>query len=270
MKSSRKLAAGTKDGSLHTTGSAPALIRADSVCLEYPLHNTLLARFGRGRKSLTKRFQAIRDITLQLLPGETLGIVGRNGSGKSTLSYVLAGVYQPDHGTVVRRGTVQLLTLGPGFHPDLTGRENVYVSAGLLGIGMSAARALVPDIQEFAELGPFFDEPVRTYSSGMRGRLGFAVATAIEPDILIIDEIMATGDRAFRDKAMQRMQNFRDSARGVVFISHNPGQVRSLCSRVIWLDKGEIVMAGEASEVLKEYTKFSKNPATYFTSSGGG
>lgn len=253
------------DAAGDTQGEGAPLINVADVSLSFPLHVTVIGRFRGNAHGGRRRFMALNGINLELRAGDRLGIVGRNGSGKSTLAYVLAGVYKPDRGRVKINGTAQLLTLGPGFHPDLTGRENVYASAGLLGLRRQEARKLIPEIEAFAELGPFFDESVRTYSSGMRGRLGFAVATAIGPDILIIDEVMATGDRAFRDKAMRRMKSFQDTARAMVFISHNPGQVKSLCNRVIWMHQGQIVLEGEPAKVISEYNQFSRSPDKYFS-----
>ena len=174
---------------------------------------------------------ALRDISFTVHEGETLGVIGAKWLRKSTLSMICSGVLIPDRGKVRVHGRVQLLALGVGFKIELSGRENVFISGSLLGLNKKEIKARMKEIEEFAELGEFIDEPVRTYSSGMRSRLGFAVATAVKPDILVLDEIMATGDKAFQDKAMRRMREMRGLARSVIVGSHNPGQLRKLSTR---------------------------------------
>jgi ABC-type polysaccharide/polyol phosphate transport system ATPase subunit len=173
---------------------------------------------------------------------------------------VCGGVLVPDRGKVTVHGRVQLLALGVGFKNELSGRENVFISGSLVGLSKKDIKSHMTDIEAFAELGEFMDEPVRTYSAGMRSRLGFAIATAVKPDILILDEIMATGDKAFQDKAMQRMREMRGLARSVIVVSHNPGQLRKLATRVLWLEKGRTIMLGDPKEVLNAYDNFCKNP----------
>lgn len=207
-----------------------------------------------------KSFWALKDISFTLYEGETLGIIGRNGSGKSTLSMICSGVLIPDRGKVRVHGRVQLLALGVGFKTELSGRENVFISGSLMGLSKKEIKARMDEIEDFAELGEFMDEPVRTYSSGMRSRLGFAVATAVRPDILVLDEIMATGDKAFQDKAMRRMREMRGLARSVIVVSHNPRQLRKLSSRVLWLEKGRMFMIGQPKEVLNAYDNFCQSP----------
>ena len=211
-----------------------------------------------------KSFWALRDVSFAVLEGETLGVIGRNGSGKSTLSMICSGVLVPDTGNVSINGRTQLLALGVGFKLELSGRENVFISSSLLGLSKKEINSRMDEIEEFAELGEFMDEPVRTYSSGMRSRLGFAVATAVKPEILILDEIMSTGDKAFRAKAMKRMRDMRGLARSVIVVSHNSGQLRKLSTRVLWLEKGRMIMLGEPKQVLNAYDNFCKNPAKWF------
>ncbi len=216
------------------------------------------SKYKNLRKS--KDYWALRGINLRLLEGETVGFIGRNGSGKSTISRLISGSLLPDEGRVVTKGKVQLLALGVGFRPNMTGRENVIISGTLLGLTRRRILESVDEIIEFTELGDFIDEPVRTYSAGMKSRLGFAVSTVVCPDILILDEVMSTGDAAFRKKAEERMEKMRDRTKTVLIVSHSPAQLRELCSRVIWLDKGRVVLDGKVGEVLPHYQKFCKNP----------
>ncbi len=214
--------------------------------------------FKRLKKS--KYFWALRQISLTIFEGETLGIIGRNGSGKSTLTMICGKVLVPDEGEVIVNGRVQLLALGVGFKAEMSGRENIYISGSLMGLSKRQIDEQMNDIESFAELGEYIDEPVKTYSSGMRSRLGFAVATAVRPDLLILDEIMATGDKAFRDKAMQRMNEMQSLARSVIVVSHNPGQLRKLSTRVLWMEKGRKIMLGDPTMVLNSYNEFCKDP----------
>ncbi len=207
-----------------------------------------------------KEFWALKGVNLNLHEDEKIGVIGRNGSGKSTISRVISGSLIPDHGSVTTKGKVQLLALGVGFRPMMTGRENVMISGSILGLSRSFIREKMDEIEEFSELGDFFDEPVRTYSSGMRSRLGFAVSTIVNPDILILDEVMSTGDAAFRQKANVRMDEMREQTKTVIIVSHSPAQVRELCNRVVWFDQGEILMDGGVEEVLPVYQEFCKAP----------
>jgi len=175
----------------------------------------------------------------------------------------MAGTLHPDHGEVIRNGRVQLLALGVGFRPELTGRENVLLSGTLLGLTRKEVMRNMTDIIVFSEIGEFIDEPMRTYSSGMRGRLAFAVATAVKPEILILDEAMSTGDQSFSSKADERMQSMRANAGTVVMVSHNVKQLGNLCSRVIWLEKGRLVMDDEPEVVIAHYNDFSRDNATW-------
>lgn len=203
---------------------------------------------------------ALRDINFTLKEKEIVGIVGRNGSGKSTLSLVCAGVFKPDTGRISIQGKVQLLALGVGFKRELTGRENVFIGASLLGLSRKKIQRLLPEIEAFAELGEFIDEPVRTYSSGMRSKLGFAVSTVVEPEILILDEALSVGDKAFQDKAMARMRHMQQKAKSVLIVSHNPSQLKKFCTRVIWMEKGKLMMDGDPGNVIYSYENFCKNP----------
>lgn len=238
------------------------LLRLENVGLYY--RRSARSILGRNRQlRRSRRFWALRGVDLSLGRGESLGLVGRNGSGKSTLAKVCAGVLAPDGGTVAINGGVHLLALGVGFRPELTGRENVLVGGVLLGLSRREVLARMDEIEAFAQLGDFLDEPLSTYSTGMRSRLGFAVSTAVRPDVLILDEVMSTGDESFRLRAEDRMRTLRGEAGAVIVVSHNAGQVRRLCDRVVWLERGRVLMDGPADEVLGRYAEFCKGPEAW-------
>lgn len=228
-----------------------------SLCYERSARRFLSIQRNLREK---RKFWALKNISFSILEGETVGVIGRNGSGKSSLSMLCSGVLLPDKGKVTINGKAQMLAIGIGFKVELTGRENIYISGSLMGLSKQEINSKMADIVSFAELDDYTDEPVRTYSSGMRSRLGFAIATVVKPDILILDEILAVGDKAFKDKAMQRMRKMQGMVRSAIIISHNPGQLRKLCTRVIWLEKGRMLMMGEPKEVLNAYENFCKNP----------
>ncbi|MGH8522818.1 MAG: ABC transporter ATP-binding protein [Gammaproteobacteria bacterium] len=214
---------------------------------------------GKRRSTKGEYYWALNNVSFSIAEGEMVGIVGRNGSGKSTLCMLLAGTLHPDHGEVIRNGRVQLLALGVGFRPELTGRENVLLSGTLLGLTRKEVVRNMADIIAFSEIGEFIEEPIRTYSSGMRSRLAFAVATAVKPEILILDEAMSAGDQSFSSKAYERMQSMRANAGTVIMVSHDVKQLEKLCSRVIWLEKGQVVLDGDPLSILAQYTEFSKD-----------
>ncbi len=254
-----------KDSNIRTIpeDNGRPMICLDDVTLTFRRSVSLLDRLLRSKRSRKARFTALSRISLRVYEGDILGIIGRNGSGKSSLSMVCTSVYRPDSGTVSTRGTVQLLTLGLGFQNQLTGRDNVFINGSLLGFSSRQLKKRMDDIKEFADIGDFFDEPVKTYSSGMRSRLAFAIATAIRPDILILDEIMSTGDKEFREKAIKRIRNLGEIAKCAIVISHNPTQVKKMCNRVVWLEQGRLVMQGDPRDVLGKYSEFCKNPADW-------
>lgn len=203
-----------------------------------------------------KEFTALSGIEIEVEQGETIGIIGRNGAGKSTLLKVVSRVLVPTEGRVWIRGRVSpLLELGAGFHPELTGRENVSLNATLLGHSMRDVQERMDEIIDFAEIGAFIEAPLRTYSSGMVARLGFAVATAWEPEILILDEVLSVGDEAFRRKCQARMENFRKGGTTTFLVSHAMETVQTMCSRVMWLDHGRLMAVGEPKEVIQAYRK---------------
>lgn len=202
-------------------------------------------------------FWALQDVNLHLEAGQSCGIIGRNGSGKSTLLKLISGVTRPSSGTVEVAGRVgALLELGTGFHPEYTGRENIYFSAAMLGLEGAETEALVPEIIAFAELDDFIDQPVKTYSSGMYMRLGFAVATTIRPDILITDEVLSVGDEAFQKKCIRRMEGFLDQGKTLLFCSHSMYHVQKLCQKALWLDHGRVRAWGGAAEVTLAFEDY--------------
>ncbi len=209
------------------------------------------ATFGVLRRS--RDFWALRDIDLNVEPGTSLGILGRNGAGKSTLLQIVSGVLQPTTGTVRTEGKLVMLQMGAGMNPEFTGRENVMLNGLILGIDRRKLLERFDEIEAFADIGEFMDQPVKTYSSGMRARLGFAVAVNVEPDILIVDETLSVGDAVFRHMCLQKMKEMRDRGTTILFVSHGLGQVKSFCNRAILLHKGRLLFHGETAETLDRY-----------------
>ena len=218
--------------------------------------NTLkekIIRFGKNKKEI---HHVLKNINLSIMPGETVGLIGVNGSGKSTLLKLMTKIIYPTTGKIEVNGKLtSLLELGAGFHQDFSGRENIYFNASIFGLTKSEIDARINDIIEFSELGEFIDTPVRTYSSGMYMRLAFSVAINVDADILLIDEILAVGDKHFQDKCMEKMKELKKQGKTMVFVSHSADSVKSLCDRAIWLYNGEIKMDGPSDNVLEEYIK---------------
>ncbi|MGH9428706.1 MAG: polysaccharide ABC transporter ATP-binding protein, partial [Terriglobia bacterium] len=211
----------------------------------------LFARFGR---SYGRDFCALQDVSFEVGRGEAVGIIGRNGSGKSTLLQILAGTLSPSQGEVSVQGRVAaLLELGSGFNPEFTGRENVYLNASLLGLSRKQTDACFEEIARFAEIGQFIDQPVKTYSSGMVIRLAFAVQTAIEPEVLIIDEALSVGDFFFQQKCAKRMRELREKGTTLLFVSHDMSVVRDLCQRAAYLRKGKLAYFGNSAQAIQHY-----------------
>lgn len=209
--------------------------------------------FRRGADQ-TQAIWALRDVSFQIKPGEVVGIVGRNGAGKSTLLKVLSKITEPTSGSVRVHGRVaSLLEVGTGFHEELTGRENIYLNGSILGMRKKEVDARLDEIVSFAGVEQFLDTPIKRFSSGMRLRLGFAVAAHLDPDILIIDEVLAVGDAGFQKKCLSAMENLRSGGRTVLFVSHNMAAVENLCSRCIWIDAGRNRQDGSAREVIEAY-----------------
>lgn len=197
----------------------------------------------------------LRGISFSVEPGEALGIIGVNGTGKSTLLKMIVGTVAPTEGGAAISGRVAaLLELGMGFHPEFTGRQNIYMAGQLMGLNSAEISSLIPDIESFAEIGDYFDSPIRVYSSGMQVRLAFAVATAIRPDVLIVDEALSVGDAYFQHKCFNRIRKFREDGTTLLIVSHDPGMVKSFCDRAILLDAGGLVKNGRPEEVLDYYS----------------
>jgi lipopolysaccharide transport system ATP-binding protein len=201
--------------------------------------------------------QVLDNLDLKINQGERVGLVGRNGAGKSTLLRIIAGIYPPMAGTVWRHPekTIALLSLGLGFQGDLSGRDNAFLAAMLQGMTKKEARSHLEAIGEFTELGDYYDQPVKTYSSGMRSRLGFATALLLETDILLIDEILAVGDNAFRKKARQALAQKLDADKTVMLVHHAEQAIKEVCTRALWLESGRVRMDGAVEEVLASYNK---------------
>ncbi len=206
-----------------------------------------------GRKPET--FAALKDVSFKLKRGESMAVVGPNGAGKSTLLGLVAGLSRPDVGSIAVNGRIAaLLELGSGFHHDLTGSENVTLNAALLGLTRKRTAELFDEIIEFSGIPhEFIDEPIRTYSSGMVMRLAFSVAINMDPDVLLVDEVLAVGDAAFQEKCFQRVHEFRNSGKSLLCVSHASGMVQQLCDQAIWLDHGELVMSGAIGDVMEAY-----------------
>ena len=215
----------------------------------------LKAAVLRGRRARYEDFWALKEVSFDVPFGSTLGIIGSNGSGKSTLLKCLAGILSPDKGSVKINGRISaLLELGAGFHLDLSGRENVYLNGAILGLSKREVTEKFDDIVEFAGLGKFIDTPVKNYSSGMIVRLGFAVAANVEPEILLIDEVLSVGDQSFQLRCIERIEKFRQEGKTMVFVSHSLAQVQQLCENAIWIEKGEVRGQGRAMDVVMDYS----------------
>ncbi|MGH9113199.1 MAG: ABC transporter ATP-binding protein [Acidimicrobiales bacterium] len=234
-------------------------IAVDDVAKRFRLvherNSTLKATIFNGfRRTVHEDFWALKGVTFDVEEGTTYGLIGHNGSGKSTLLKCVARIYRPDRGGVTTRGRMSaLLELGAGFHPELSGRENVYLNGSILGMSKREIDRRFSEIVEFAGLEHFIDTPVKNYSSGMFVRLGFSVAITVEPDVLLIDEILAVGDESFQQRCMEKFADLRRSGRTIVLVSHGLDAVRNICDRAAWLDHGSLVKEGEAHDVVTAY-----------------
>ena len=234
-------------------------VRAVEVSKHYDVYRRPI---DRVIEILTRRpqhvvFPALESVSFDVEQGETLGIVGQNGAGKSTLLKLLCGVTRPSSGTLETRGTIaSILELGAGFHPEFTGRDNAALNAAILGLSPAEIRARLPAILEFSELGSFLDRPVKTYSSGMYMRLAFSVAVNVDPEILVIDEALAVGDGHFQKKCIDKIRQFQEDGKTILFCSHSLYYVTSICRRALWLDQGRIMRCGPALDVIHEYENF--------------
>lgn len=231
-------------------------IRADDLGVQYDLRFTRKTKLSRSigqmlGRGTHEKFWALRHVSMRLVQGESLAVIGPNGAGKSTLLQVLAGIIRPSEGSVEVHGHVSgLLTLGAGFDQELSGRDNILLGGAFLGLDDAVTRELLPSIIAYAELGEFIDAPLKTYSSGMRARLGFAIATSVDPDILLLDEVLATGDAAFRAKSKARVIEIVKAAKAVVLVTHDMSWVTEYCNRALLIEKGNVVIEGDPAEVV--------------------
>jgi lipopolysaccharide transport system ATP-binding protein len=239
------------------------VVEFQHVSKAYPLYHhitggikNLLFHPIQGVRSLKhSKFQALKDISFDVRKGETFGIIGKNGAGKSTILGLIAGVLKPNTGRVMVNGRISpLLELGAGFHPELTGRENITLKGVLIGLTRSEVLKKIDEIIKFSELDNFIDQPVRIYSSGMLARLGFSIVASLDPEILLIDEILAVGDMDFQKKCIQRMAAFKERGVTIIFVSHNLVSVESICDRLLWIENHSAKRLGEAKDILNEYS----------------
>lgn len=233
-------------------------ISIDDVSKRFRLYHernqSLKSAIMRGRVSVHEDFWALRDVSFDVPTGSTFGLIGSNGSGKSTLLKCLARIYYPDKGSISARGKVAaLLEVGSGFHPELSGRENIYLNGSILGMSRKEVARKFDEIVDFSGVEQFIDQPVKNYSSGMYVRLGFSVAINVDPDILIVDEVLAVGDAEFQEKCRQKFLDFKQAGKTVVLVSHAMGQVQDMCDHAAWLNKGELVAVGEAEPTINAY-----------------
>ncbi|MBD0371190.1 MAG: ABC transporter ATP-binding protein [Pyrinomonadaceae bacterium] len=235
-------------------------LRVENVSKQYRIYNhpgdRLKESLTRGRWKWHREFWALRDISFEVETGTTTGIIGPNGCGKSTLLQIITGTLEPTHGAVWCDGRLAaLLELGAGFNPEFTGVENVFMNGALMGFSRREMTEMLPRIEHFAELGDFLYQPVKHYSSGMYVRLAFAVAISVDPQILIVDEALAVGDAVFQHRCMRRIKELQESGVTILFVSHDPGAIRALCSRAILLNQGRIIADGKPVDVLNQYQK---------------
>lgn len=241
--------------------SSDIAIRADQLCKRYQLFDRPLDRLKqmlvRGRRRYYREFTALENVSFELRHGEVLGLIGRNGAGKSTLLQLICGTLNPSSGQVAVQGRVAaLLELGAGFNPEFSGRENIYLNASVLGLSKAEIDARYASIVDFAGIGDFIEQPVKTYSSGMYVRLAFSIATSVDPDILIVDEALSVGDGAFARKSFDRIMQLKAKGATILFCSHSIYQIEALCTRALWLDKGTVQMIGDPSSVAARYQNF--------------
>lgn len=235
-------------------------IEVKDLTKKYTLYNNNKEKFMDlvTNKEYGVDFLALDKITFNVPAGEVLGFVGTNGSGKSTLSNIIAGIVPETNGYVITRGEVALIAVSAGLDSNLTGRENIELKLLMLGFDKENIENLEADIIGFSELGEFIDQPVKSYSSGMRSRLGFAISVNVDPDILIIDEALSVGDKAFATKSLKKINEFKSQGKTMIFVSHSLNQMKSFCTKILWLEYGRLKMYGETDEVLTEYDNFIK------------
>ncbi len=246
-------------------GNLCEAIKLENITMEFNLHKERLDSVKEYfinliRKNVKKeRFKALNDVSFTVNKGDRVGILGLNGAGKSTLMKVVAGVFEPTSGTVYKDGVLApMIELGAGFDNQYTGAENIYLYGAVLGHSRKYMEQRFDDIVEFSELKEFIDVPLKNYSSGMRARLGFSIATMVKPDILILDEVLSVGDAKFKKKSEEKLKSMMDENTTVLFVSHNLEQVRRICNKAMILEKGKMICYGDIEEVLEKYEEMTK------------
>lgn len=236
------------------------ILKIDDVSMRFRMANDRITSIKEMTTQLLRRkvefkdFWALQHVSFEVKRGEVMGLIGRNGAGKSTMLKIISGILKPTQGSVFRGGgIVPMLELGSGFDYDLTGRENIYLNGAILGYSKAYLQSKYDDILEFSELDEFINMPIRNYSSGMLMRLAFSIATVVNPEILIVDEILSVGDENFQKKSYARMMELMQGGTTVLFVSHNLDQIRDMCNRVVWLDNHTVKMFGEVNEVCDAY-----------------
>lgn len=235
-------------------------VKVDNVSKIYDLNRSKLSKiislFTLGHFSKEKEFYALRNIDFEVLAGDSVGIIGLNGSGKTTLSDLLGEVTIPSDGSIDIRGKSSLIAISAGLNQDLTGEENIRMKCLMHGMTSAEIKAKYDDIVNFSELGEYIKQPIKSYSSGMRSRLGFAIAIHTDPDVLIVDEALSVGDQTFADKCMERMEEFQKQGKTIFFVSHSAGQVEKMCNKAVWIQYGEMKEFGDALPIVERYNEF--------------
>ncbi|RAI83378.1 teichoic acids export ABC transporter ATP-binding subunit TagH [Macrococcoides caseolyticum subsp. hominis] len=235
-------------------------VKFENVTKEYKLFNNNKDRLlDIVLPKKTKRFYALKDINFEAYEGDIVGLVGINGSGKSTISNIIGGSVAITDGKVVRNGQVSVIAIAAGLNAQLSGYDNIEFKLLLMGYSKSKIKELTPKIIEFSELGDFIYQPVKKYSSGMKSKLGFAISINVDPDILVIDEALSVGDQTFTQKSLNKIHEFKDAGKTIFFVSHNLKQVREFCTKIMWIEAGEVKAFGETNEIMDQYETFLKD-----------
>jgi ABC-type polysaccharide/polyol phosphate transport system ATPase subunit len=237
-----------------------AAVTVDHVSKRFRMYqernDSLKSMVMRGKKSVHEDFWALKDVSFEVPHGTTFGLIGKNGSGKSTLLKCLAKILWPEEGSITARGKqASLLEVGSGFHPELSGRENVFLNGSILGMSRKEIARKFDEIVSFSGVGHFIDQPVKNYSSGMYVRLGFSVAVAVTPDILVVDEVLAVGDATFQKRCRTKFKEMKEEGRTVILVSHSMSTVKDMCDEVAWLNEGQLKMIGKTNDVVSAYNE---------------